>query len=188
MPGKHTLSDPATAVHIREILPPERITLKLTVAGKQDLFGQLGALLSRDVAGLDRQVAQNSLIEREQLGSTGIGRGIALPHGRLPGLARSIGACHPRARDGLRRHRPQTCYNGVRPADPGQRGRRTSAYPVPAGGYFSRPRNEARAACGANHGRNLPVLRTRRKPVRSLIPCPRRWSRRTIFSRLSPAH
>lgn len=92
MPGKHTLSDPATAVHIREILSPERITLKLTVSGKQDLFGQLGALLIRDVAGLDRQSAQNSLIEREQLGSTGIGRGIALPHGRLPGLARSIGA------------------------------------------------------------------------------------------------
>lgn len=92
MPGKHTLSDPATAVHIREILSPERITLKLTVAGKADLFGQLGALLSRNMAGLDRQSAQNSLIEREQLGSTGIGQGIALPHGRLPGLARCIGA------------------------------------------------------------------------------------------------
>ncbi|MDO8704997.1 MAG: PTS sugar transporter subunit IIA [Sulfuricaulis sp.] len=92
MPGKHTLSDPATAVHIREILPPERITLKLTVSGKEDLFGQLSALLSRDVAGLDRRIGQNSLIERERLGSTGIGQGIALPHGRIPGLARCIGA------------------------------------------------------------------------------------------------
>lgn len=92
MPGKLTLSDPATAARIREILSPERIALKLTVSGKQDLFGQLSALLSRDVAGLDRRIAQNSLIEREQLGSTGIGQGIALPHGRLPGLARCLGA------------------------------------------------------------------------------------------------
>ena len=92
MPGKHTLSDPATAVPIREILSPERITLKLTVSGKEDLFGQLSVLLSRDVAGLDRRIAQNSLIERERLGSAGIGQGIALPHGRLPGW---LGASAP---------------------------------------------------------------------------------------------
>jgi PTS system nitrogen regulatory IIA component len=90
--GKNTLSVPPAAVPIREILSPERIALRLIVSGKQDLFGQLSALFSRGETGLDRQIAQNSLIAREQLGSTGIGQGIALPHGRLPGLPRCIGA------------------------------------------------------------------------------------------------
>lgn len=77
---------------INEILSPQRVTLGLIASGKDDLFWELGALLSRDGAGLEQHAALNSLIEREHQGSTGIGHGIALPHGRFKGLTRAVGA------------------------------------------------------------------------------------------------
>ncbi len=77
---------------ISEILSPKRITLGLIASRRDDLFRELSTLLSRDGTGLEQHTALNSLLERERQGSTGIGHGIALPHGRLKGLTRSIGA------------------------------------------------------------------------------------------------
>jgi PTS system nitrogen regulatory IIA component len=52
----------------------------------------LSALLTQNAPGVDVASALRSLVEREQLGSTGIGEGVALPHGRVPGLKQAVGA------------------------------------------------------------------------------------------------
>jgi nitrogen PTS system EIIA component len=76
---------------IPELLSPNRIRHALTVAGKPELLRYMADLLGAG-GGVTASVALASLQEREDLGSTGLGNGFALPHGRLPGLARPIGA------------------------------------------------------------------------------------------------
>ena len=79
-------------MRIEDLLSPKRIGLRLAVSSREDLIEELSALLSAGEPGLDRQTVLRALLEREHLGSTGIGHGIAIPHGRLKGLPRSIGA------------------------------------------------------------------------------------------------
>ncbi len=91
MPGTD-MPSAAEGMRIGDLLSPKRVGLRLTVTTKEDLFGELSMLLGTGEPALDRQTILRSLIERELLGSTGIGHGIALPHGRLKGLPRPIGA------------------------------------------------------------------------------------------------
>ena len=64
------------------------------------MLEELSALLSRHQAPLDRHTVFQVLNERERLGSTGIGNGIALPHGRLNGISEPLAAVL-RLRQGL---------------------------------------------------------------------------------------
>jgi len=77
---------------IPELLAPSRIARGLRVAGKTELFETLGALLNRAEPDLSRKTILSALLEREHLGGTGIGQGVAIPHGRVPGLDRFVGA------------------------------------------------------------------------------------------------
>jgi len=77
---------------IPELLAPSRIARGLRVAGKNELFEALGALLNRAEPALSRETILAALREREHLGDTGIGLGVAIPHGRVPGLGRFVGA------------------------------------------------------------------------------------------------
>jgi len=79
-------------MQIQELLTPQRIAVSLPVTSKKRLLEQLGEILGRDGDGVDGAAAFHCLIERERLGSTGIGDGVALPHGRVTGLTRAIGA------------------------------------------------------------------------------------------------
>ena len=74
-----------------DILAVEAINAALTVANKKALFQQLGAAAARRT-GLDAKVIVTALVERERLGSTGFGGGVAIPHGRIEGLSRVHGA------------------------------------------------------------------------------------------------
>jgi PTS system nitrogen regulatory IIA component len=76
---------------IAELLPAANIVLDLDAATKARLFEEMGVLFERN-AGLARATVTASLVARERLGSTGLGQGIAIPHGRIKGLARAIGA------------------------------------------------------------------------------------------------
>ncbi len=76
---------------IAELLPAANIALDLDVATKSRLFEAAGALFERDT-GLARGTIIAGLSAREKLGSTGLGQGIAIPHGRLKGLAEARGA------------------------------------------------------------------------------------------------
>jgi len=56
---------------------------------KADILAELASRFSR-VYDLDRAMVQERIEERERLGSTGFGRGVAIPHARLPDLARPM--------------------------------------------------------------------------------------------------
>jgi len=76
---------------IAELLQPANVVLDLDVASKARLFEAVGALFAAS-AGLDASMIAGSLAAREKLGSTGLGQGIAIPHGRIKGLKQARGA------------------------------------------------------------------------------------------------
>lgn len=76
---------------IAQLLPEANILLDLEATSKKRLFEQIGALFE-ERAQIGRAVVFDSLFAREKLGSTGLGQGIALPHGRIKGLEKALGA------------------------------------------------------------------------------------------------
>jgi nitrogen PTS system EIIA component len=76
-------------VHLSELCNPERIVLDLDVSDKNELLAVL-AEKGAAIAALDRGAVQKALREREELGSTGLGRGVALPHARIEGLREAV--------------------------------------------------------------------------------------------------
>src|SRR5947207_1164175 len=70
---------------IGKLLPATNVALDLQVSSKKRLFEQAG-LLFENQHGLARSVVFDSLFARERLGSTGLGQGVAIPHGRIKGL------------------------------------------------------------------------------------------------------
>ena len=73
------------------LLPVQNIVSDLDVANKKRLFEQVGLLFENN-HGIRRNVVYDSLFAREKLGSTGLGQGIAVPHGRIKGLPEALGA------------------------------------------------------------------------------------------------
>jgi len=77
--------------HISALLPTSHIVVDLDVTSKADCFAAVAGLFERN-AGLAKANVAASLAAREKLGSTGLGQGIAIPHGRIPKLSRAMGA------------------------------------------------------------------------------------------------
>lgn len=67
------------------ILPAEQVLVDLDVPSKKRVFEEAGLLFER-LHGLSRSLITDSLFARERLGSTGLGHGVAIPHGRIKGL------------------------------------------------------------------------------------------------------
>ena len=76
---------------IAKLLPPSNILLDLDVTSKKRLFEQAGLLFENN-QGIARSTVFDSLFAREKLGSTGLGQGVAIPHGRIKGIKEAIGA------------------------------------------------------------------------------------------------
>jgi nitrogen PTS system EIIA component len=76
--------------HLSEILAIDSVDAALTAANKKALFQQLGLAAARRT-GLDSKEIVASLNDRERLGSTGYGGGVAIPHGRIGGLDKVFG-------------------------------------------------------------------------------------------------
>ncbi|CAA9544134.1 MAG: PTS IIA-like nitrogen-regulatory protein PtsN [uncultured Sphingosinicella sp.] len=72
------------------ILSINDVTASLSVSNKKGLFQQL-ALAASKQTGLSSKAIVAALNERERLGSTGFGSGVAIPHGKIPGLSRVFG-------------------------------------------------------------------------------------------------
>jgi nitrogen PTS system EIIA component len=66
---------------VGELLAVDDIRLDVDVSNKEQLLGEIAALLAAR-NGLSRTQIQESLAAREQLGSTGVGHGVAIPHAR----------------------------------------------------------------------------------------------------------
>jgi PTS system nitrogen regulatory IIA component len=76
---------------VAKLLPPANVLLDLSVSSKKRLFEQVGLLFENN-HGIARGVVFDSLFARERLGSTGLGQGVAIPHGRIKGLKEALGA------------------------------------------------------------------------------------------------
>ena len=72
---------------LSQFLDFEAIRIDLSVNNKRQLLNQL-AQVAGDRLSIDWSLIAESINERERLGSTGFGGGVAIPHGKLPGLDR----------------------------------------------------------------------------------------------------
>ncbi|MGB7242203.1 MAG: PTS sugar transporter subunit IIA [Sulfitobacter sp.] len=73
------------------LLKPEAVKVLTSASSKKRLLHELGDM-AQSAYGLDAALVVEALMEREALGPTGVGNGIALPHARLPGLQDVVGA------------------------------------------------------------------------------------------------
>ncbi len=77
--------------HLSRILPAGNVVLDLLATSKKRAFEQAGLLFENN-NGLARSTVFDSLFARERLGSTGLGQGVAVPHGRVKHLEQALAA------------------------------------------------------------------------------------------------
>lgn len=76
---------------ITRLLPAANVALDLDLASKRRVFDEAG-LIFQNNQGIARATVFDSLFARERLGSTGLGQGVAIPHGRIAKLTSPVGA------------------------------------------------------------------------------------------------
>jgi PTS system nitrogen regulatory IIA component len=76
---------------LSQILPPPQVLVCVEATSKKRAFEEAG-LLFENLHGLNRALITDSLFARERLGSTGLGHGVAIPHGRIKGLKTPMAA------------------------------------------------------------------------------------------------
>ncbi|MBV9527544.1 PTS sugar transporter subunit IIA [Sphingomonas sp.] len=77
-------------MQLSDILDFDAITTRLSAGNKRSLLQQLSNLAAQRI-GVDAAEIQASVSEREQVGSTGFGQGVAIPHGKIESLGRIYG-------------------------------------------------------------------------------------------------
>ena len=75
---------------LSDLLGPDAALTGVVVPNKKALFQQLGTHAAT-LTGLDARVIVERLLDRERLGSTGFGGGVAIPHGKMEGLTQVVG-------------------------------------------------------------------------------------------------
>ena len=76
---------------VAKLLPPANVAIDIPVSSKKRLFEHLGLLFENN-HGVARSAVFDSMFARERLGSTGLGLGVAIPHGRIKSLKGALGA------------------------------------------------------------------------------------------------
>lgn len=77
-------------MEISDLLQPAAVIPQLKVQGKKQLLQELAARAAEVTLISDRKIFE-TLMERERLGTTGVGQGIAIPHGRLGDVKSIVG-------------------------------------------------------------------------------------------------
>ena len=78
---------------LREVFSPERIQTDVQVSSLKRMIESMSGLFTKNNQhAIDKDTVFRALLERERLGSTCVGNGVALPHGRLNGLPNAVGA------------------------------------------------------------------------------------------------
>jgi PTS system nitrogen regulatory IIA component len=77
--------------NLAKILLPANVVLGLEVSSKKRAFEQAGLIFENN-CGIARSVVSENLFARERLGSTGLGHGVAVPHGRIKDLKTPLAA------------------------------------------------------------------------------------------------
>ena len=76
---------------IAKLLPESNVIIDLDVSSKKRVFEHVGLLFENNNS-IARSQVFDSLFAREKLGSTGLGQGVAIPHGRIKGLKDAVGS------------------------------------------------------------------------------------------------
>lgn len=76
------MARPTIPVKIQDILKPGQVLLDIKSSAKTDVLSELTSLLIPQTQGQMRQEIVQALLDREKLGSTGIGSGVAVPHAK----------------------------------------------------------------------------------------------------------
>ena len=88
-------------MELSDLLTPESVVAHLKAANKKQALQEI-ARAAAPLTGLEERAIFDALLERERLGTTGVGLGIAIPHAKMPGLDRlhglSLGLQRPRLR------------------------------------------------------------------------------------------
>ena len=79
-------------MQILDILTQARVAIDVHAASKKAVLEELARLVASDTSELTPAQAFDGLVFRERLGSTGLGNGIAIPHGRIKHLPTTVGA------------------------------------------------------------------------------------------------
>ncbi len=75
---------------VASLLTPDSVLAGIKGNGKKQVLQELSSHVAR-LAELSERAVFETLLQRERLGTTGIGQGIAIPHGRIAGLERLVG-------------------------------------------------------------------------------------------------
>lgn len=81
---------PRQIMEVTDLITPRSVIAQLRATSKRQVLQEL-AKRAAAITGIPDRAIFDVLIERERLGSTGIGTGIGIPHGKLPGLDRFCG-------------------------------------------------------------------------------------------------
>ena len=87
-------------MRLQDILPPGAVVDGLLAETKEGVLRELSEVICRRVPALSPDRLTAILMDREGLGSTGIGEGVAIPHGKIPGIDRLV-AVFGRSRGGV---------------------------------------------------------------------------------------
>jgi PTS system nitrogen regulatory IIA component len=79
-------------MNIMDILVKDAVILDLGVQTKRDVLAEMAAALAKVEPRIEADRLLDVLLEREALQSTGIGEGVAIPHGKMAGLDRLVAA------------------------------------------------------------------------------------------------
>ncbi len=78
-------------MELTEILQTDMVFLDLKSGSKKQILSEISAKIAQKINKEETEIFQ-LILEREKLGSTGVGRGVAIPHARVDGLEKIIGA------------------------------------------------------------------------------------------------
>jgi len=70
----------------------DNIDCKNTAPSKKRIIENISNILAKSTPNISAETIFHALLERERLGSTGLGRGVAIPHARIPGLNHTVAA------------------------------------------------------------------------------------------------
>ena len=76
---------------LQDLLSPEGVIVNLKANCKREVLAALAEASCGIVEGADCNKVRDALMDREQLGSTGVGEGVAIPHGKIEGLSKITG-------------------------------------------------------------------------------------------------
>ena len=77
-------------MNLGDLIAPEAVKPSVKVKDKKQLLAEL-SVFAASISGLQEREIFDVLLQRERLGSTGLGQGVAIPHGKMSGLRQIVG-------------------------------------------------------------------------------------------------